>query len=413
MPRRVVPLLAGLALLASASAGADAPLISADTSRIGHIDLYVGDVEGSHARFFEVVGGHRVPVGEVTVDRPTAVELPDSLTWSCTRRTRRFAADVTHPDGSTATARYVVRTPGCADRLVVAAPRRASPGARVAVTITDRWGLGDVAPRLCVRSPTKHRTCRTVRFATGGATAATEQVTLTRDGHWTLDVALAGTHVRRSLAAGVPAAPGATARPAMLVTGDSTVQGIDAWLGDRLRRSFRVVSDFRPGSGIGHDEDRWPAFARREAARVAPAVTVLSIGAMEGFPMRLADGTSVACCRAEWQAEYARRTRGVMTALVRGGRARLLWLTLPTPEDPRRAAISAAVNAVAEWTAADVPGVTVVRVDRVLSPGWTFRRTLRYRGSTRVVRTPDGIHLTPAGAAIATDLVLRALSRPR
>ncbi|MCW2991988.1 MAG: hypothetical protein JWM73_2582, partial [Solirubrobacterales bacterium] len=42
-----------------------------------------------------------------------------------------------------------------------------------------------------------------------------------------------------------------------------------------------------------------------------------------------------------------------------------------------------------------------------------YRRALRYRGRRRVVRTADGIHLTPAGAAIATDMVLRALSALR
>jgi hypothetical protein len=387
-----------------------APLISADTNRLGHIDLYLGDVQGTTGRFFEKVGGHRVPVGQVTVDGPAPAHLVDALTWSCTRRTRNLVADVVHPDGSTASATTAVRTPSCSDRLAIAAPRSAPPGALVTVGVIDRWGLGDVSPLLCVRSPSGRRTCRPVRF--GGRRRSALGVRLTRDGTWRLDVVLAGLHTRRTLAAGFSATPGpARARPNLLVTGDSTVQGIDAVLGDRLRRSFRLVRDFRPGSGIGHDGDHWPRIAVAEARRFEPRVTVVSIGATEGFPMRAPDGTTATCCAAAWQAEYERRVRAVMTALVRDGRGRVLWLMLPTPQDPRRAVIWDVVNTVAIRAAGSVPGVTVVHVERVLSPGGRFRHALRYRGRRRVVRAADGIHLTPAGAAIASDLILRVLSR--
>jgi hypothetical protein len=411
--RRRASLLATLGaltavMLAAPAAGADGPVIAVDPSRLGHIDLLLGDVQGTTGRFFERVGARRIPLGEVTIDGPAAARLTGALTWSCTRRTRRLVVDVIHPDGTTASATYAIRTPGCRDRLIIEAPRSAPPGARIAVGVLDRWGLGDIAPRLCVRSPSGRRACRTVRFASRAR--AELPVRLTRDGAWGLDLVLGRLHTRRALTAGLSTAPGrGPAQPTVLVTGDSTVQGIDAALGDRLRRSVQLVRDFRPGSGISHDD--WPRIAAAEARRFKPRATVISIGATDGYPMRLADGTSVACCAAPWQAEYQRRARAVMTAFVRGGRGYALWLTLPTPQDPRRAAISAVVNAAVERAAATVPGVVIVRLDRVLSPGWRYRRYLRYHGTRRVVRTPDGIHLTPAGAAIATDLILRALSR--
>jgi hypothetical protein len=387
-----------------------APLISADTNRLGHIDLYLGDVQGTTGRLFEQVGGHRVPLGQVTIDGPAPAHLVDALTWSCTRRTRHLVADVVHPDGSTASATTAVRTPGCGDRLAIAAPRSAPPGSVITVGVVDRWGLGDVSPLLCIRSPSGRRTCHPVRF--GGRPRSEVRVRLTRDGTWRLDVVLAGLHTRRNLAAGFSPTPGrAPGRPNLLVTGDSTVQGIDADLGDRLRRSFRLVRYFRPGSGIGHDADHWPRIAAAEARRFEPRVTVVSIGATEGYPMRAPDGTTATCCAAAWQAEYERRVRAVMTSLVRGGRGRVLWLTLPTPQDLRRAAIWDVVNAVAIRAVASVPGVTIVHIERVISPGGRFRHAVRYHGRRRVVRAADGIHLTPAGAAIASDLILRVLSR--
>ena len=127
--------------------------------------------------------------------------------------------------------------------------------------------------------------------------------------------------------------------------------------------------------------------------------------------MRLPRGGSATCCGRAWQAEYARRVRLVMRAFTRDGDGVLVWLSLPAPQDPARAAISRVVNAVVARTAPRVPGVIVAPLDRVLTPGFRFRRAMRHEGRRRVVRTSDGIHLTPAGAAIATELVLRALNR--
>lgn len=399
-----------LGALASAAPAQDAgrPLLSADTHRAGRIAINLADVEGSHGVIYERVGERRIPIGELTVTGPEVARLPDALTWSCTRRTRRLAADVTRPDGTTATATFVVRTPSCRDRLELEAPRSAPPGSRVAVAVTDRWALGDVTPRLCVRSPAGHAVCRAVRFGAGAR--AERRFRITRDGRWGLDLALGRIRTRATIAAGL--APGERQeRPTLLVTGDSTAQGLEVALGDRLRRSVELVADFRPGTAIGHDWDRWPRIAAGQAARYRPRVTVISIGATEGYPMQLRDGTTVPCCEEPWRAEYVRRAQAAMRSFTRGGRGYGLWLTLPAPEDPRRAAISAVINEVTARAAAAVPNTVVVRIDRVLSPGWRFRRVVRYQGRRRVVRMPDGIHLTPAGAAIATDVVLRALSR--
>ena len=51
--------------------------------------------------------------------------------------------------------------------------------------------------------------------------------------------------------------------------------------------------------------------------------------------------------------------------------------------------------------------VDLVRVS--CTPGGRFRQTVTFRGQTIDARQPDGIHLSPAGAAVATTLVVDQL----
>ena len=102
-------------------------------------------------------------------------------------------------------------------------------------------------------------------------------------------------------------------------------------------------SDVRPGTAIGKDTD-WLGRAASQAARVRPRVTVVAIGANEGWPKQTPAGTAVECCGAVWEAEYARRVRTMMRSYLRGGRGRVVWLTLPAPRGERLTPIFDAVN---------------------------------------------------------------------
>lgn len=411
MPRIAV-LLAGIcAALAAAAApvaGADEPFLAADTTHIGTIDLYFLGGPGTRVRFYERVGAEQVVLGDAIVpDDQDAVRLPRATTWRCDRLTRRFEAFAVRADGSVTGGSYDVRTPPCRERLEIAAPRSASPGALIPVVVRDRWGLGGLALRLCAESPAGGRACRAVTLP-AGATEAVRRVRLSRDGRWVLQLGLGGETVRRGVVAGAGAGRFGPARPRLLVTGDSTAQGIDAYLADRLGRTVRVARDFRIGTGISQELDRWPQVAAEQAARFAPRVTVVSIGANDALPMSTADG-QVGCCAAPWQAEYARRARLLMTAYLRNGAGHVLWLRLPTPRDPRRQPPTTAVNAAVTAAASGLPGVTVVPLDTVLSPGGVYRARVRWEGRTLAVRAQDGVHLSAAGTSIAADLVVRTL----
>jgi hypothetical protein len=49
----------------------------------------------------------------------------------------------------------------------------------------------------------------------------------------------------------------------------------------------------------------------------------------------------------------------------------------------------------------------------LLSPGWTFRRSLRRHGRTRKIRDADDIHLTRAGGLITAEALLAQLRADR
>jgi hypothetical protein len=54
-------------------------------------------------------------------------------------------------------------------------------------------------------------------------------------------------------------------------------------------------------------------------------------------------------------------------------------------------------------------GARVIDLVPVSTPGGLFRQTITFRGRTVSARQDDGIHLSPAGAAIAATLVIDRL----
>jgi hypothetical protein len=390
--------------------------MAADASQIGLLTLTAVDM-ASPVRLLEriddrlVLLGTGVPVpGEERLMR-----LQDATTWSCDRRDRYFVATGTRPGGGLALATFSVRTPSCASRFELGAPRRVAVGAVARVRIADRWALGAITPSLCIRAPGKRRACQNARLAAGIAVTRRRFRATTR-GRWRVELRL---RERRVASAIVVAGKGAIAKapPTLLATGDSTMQGLDASLGDELGDAVTLVSDVRIGSAIsrsaaGGIPGAPVAFsaelARAQAARLRQRTTVVSVGAAEGYDMTTPDRTVVACCDAPWQAEYARRVRELMQIYLRNGRGRVLWLTIPLPRAARRVAIVRAVNQAIIAAGANLPVVKILRMDSVFTPDG-YRDVIRYRGRDVAVRDVDGVHLNVAGTAIEASIVAQAL----
>jgi uncharacterized protein len=207
----------------------------------------------------------------------------------------------------------------------------------------------------------------------------------------------------------------ATRRLRVLATGDSMIQIIDGDLQRRLgdRGPISVRSDAHISTGISKPfMFDWVAHARGSARTLHPDVTVMFLGANDGFPMGTRSGRRASCCGGDWVREYARRARRMMRSYARGGAGTVYWLLLPAPRGANFRAVFGPVNRALRAAARSFPGVVhVVDLGATFTPGGRFRQTIRWEGRTVSVRQEDGVHLNVAGASIATTLIIRRMRR--
>ncbi len=399
-------------LAPSTAQAADPPALLGINSQRGHIDLAMLAPSGSRVDFFERIDGQAVQIGSgsagAEVEFASAVALRIA-TWRCDRLERRFVGVATAPDGRQTIARAETRTPDCRDRLEVVVPRKIARGALLPVTVFDRFTLGGTTATVCAGRQGAKARCKTIAL-TEAAPEATARFRVGTDAVWRVRVRHAAGRIERILTVGKAKRPAeAAGLPALLVTGDSLTQGIDAFLSDRLQTAFDVTSDTRPGTGlVKPTATDWPALARSQAAKLKPAVTVLSLGINDGVPI-----AGVECCSPAWSAAYARRARSLMRTYTRGSRGRMLWLTLPLPRDPRFAVISRAVNVGIRQAAAGQESVTLIDLAELLTPGDRYRDAIPIDGQSVRVRAGDGIHLSVAGARYVASVIVTTLQRFR
>ena len=223
-----------------------------------------------------------------------------------------------------------------------------------------------------------------------------------------------------SVMACLTSVPSATAQGAasvgtVLATGDSMIQIVDSFLERRLERrpGVRVHSDARISTGLSKPFLlNWPRHARSQARRLRPRVTVVFIGANDGFPFPARRGGRVACCGRAWRVQYACRARRMMRAYARGGAGQVYWLLLPQARGgPYRRVYPAVNRALRRAARPRGDHVRLVHLNRLFTPHGRYRDVIRHRGRRVHVRQRDGIHLSVAGASIAAGIVARLIRR--
>jgi hypothetical protein len=370
------------------------------TNHVGVVDLYFQQADGAPVTFYECV--HDRPHKLGTVSQPGLLTgLTGAVPWLCGRQQREFRSTTTLSDGRFVRGGATALTPTCAHRFALDAPRRVKRGKAASVRITDRWGIGGLHTRLCITSPSRERHCRDVAFPAAVSTRSVRLRAVER-GHYALDLHVRRFHARAIVAAGVKAVE-VKPLPLLLATGDSTMNGVDGALGDDLGE-FRVRSQSIPGAEIS-DTD-WPAIARTQVKTYRPAVTVMSVGAAEGFPLATPAGSTPACCAPQWIAEYTRRVRSIMRTYRHSGR--VYWETIALPRDPARAGIVKVVDQAFIDAAKDLEGVTVLRMDLLFTPDG-YQETIRDGGRDVDVREDDGVHLNASGTAIEARETAKAI----
>ena len=382
----LIGILAALLLPASAQA----LTLRADRPATGWIGLTASDTaDATHVSFSEA--------GQQLADAAPSgggAAVAHAAIWRCDRLARTFVATATYPDGSTQTAQASITTPSCRKRFALAI-------SRTHIRIGDRWKVGGASVESCIRAPGRASRCTPIVVSARGAS---RKVGARATGVWT--VALDSRHGQR-LRRSFYVRPRGALR--LLATGDSMIQIVDSYLKDRLaRHRIRVRSDARISTGLSKPFLlNWPSHAKRQARGLRPDVTVVFIGANDGFSFG-----SVDCCGDKWVDAYAERVRTMMRAYSRGGRSLVYWLTLPAPRPAQWRPIYPAVNRAIKRAAASFGGaVRVLDIAKTFTPGYRFRTSMTWHGRHQTVRQPDGVHLSPAGASIAETLVERALRK--
>jgi hypothetical protein len=203
------------------------------------------------------------------------------------------------------------------------------------------------------------------------------------------------------------AAPAHAAAPRVLATGDSMMRGVHSHVGAELRGvqevSFR--SELRIGEGITNEP--WGRVARRQVQQHRQRATVAFMGANDGYNM-----VDAPCCGKRWVAKYRARVKRTIRIWTRNGRAEVYWLTLPAAGFGRRIRLFPRINRIIR-RAVTVSGPHAHLVDTwaALSPDGRFHRTMPVDGVEVEIRSPDGVHLRPAGQAIVARLVRDAMLR--
>ncbi|HEX2161735.1 MAG TPA: GDSL-type esterase/lipase family protein [Thermoleophilaceae bacterium] len=295
-------------------------------------------------------------------------------------------------------------------RLWMAAPRRSAVGRQFEMVVrrAARNREGRYVAKLCVAAPALGWTCNRLALRSG-VRRLERRLTAEYPGRWLFEIRNGKQRIRRT----VNVAPRG-GRLKVLATGDSMTQIFDHYLADGLGGRASVRSEAHISTGLSKPSMLdWVAHSRAQARRVKPDVTVVFIGANDGFPMSTPSGATAPCCGDAWVKEYARRAAEMIRAYRRGGVGRVYWLTLPAPRGGSFRTVFGPVNAAIRRAARRTRGAKVVPIDRIFTPGFVYRDSMMWGGRNVTVRQGDGVHLNNAGASIAAQKTIARMRANR
>jgi hypothetical protein len=194
----------------------------------------------------------------------------------------------------------------------------------------------------------------------------------------------------------------------ILVLGDSLSTFVGQQMAAQLADSklADVKSVWRNGTGLTNPAFyNWEAGARSAIRDEQPDVVVMLVGGNERNQMTLR-GKPLLPGTAEWEAEYERRARVVMRAMMQEGVQRVFWSGPPTARDPEWNAVYSDVNDALARAAQAVPGVTYVDLYDEDVP---FAMEATIDGERVVARQRDGIHWTYPGSLPAARAEVDAI----
>jgi hypothetical protein len=153
----------------------------------------------------------------------------------------------------------------------------------------------------------------------------------------------------------------------------------------------------------------WPAHLVTLLVTDHPQVLVVFLGANDDQGLQV-DGAAAAPGTAAWIAAYAQRVDAVLGEATDAG-ARVVWVGMPPMADSDLNAAMQLEDMIYRREVATVPGALYVPSAPVLGNGSGLYQTIGVdlSGEPVALRTPDGVHLTPAGAGLLARTVIEAV----
>jgi hypothetical protein len=205
-------------------------------------------------------------------------------------------------------------------------------------------------------------------------------------------------------------------RLSLLAAGDSEMQILDGYIAqDLASHGVAVTSDARISTGLTKPFlFNWEAHARKQAATLRPDVTVIYMGANDGYSVTGPDGQEISCCSSAWSGGYANLVAEMIRSYLRGNSGRVYWFLLPTPRPANFQALFDALNSGIREAASRFPGrVGLIDANAFFTPENRYRDYMTYQGHGFVIHESDGVHLSAASDEIAARLVVKQLIADR
>ena len=200
----------------------------------------------------------------------------------------------------------------------------------------------------------------------------------------------------------------------VLVVGDSV--GLD--LGQPLVGALGAYGDVttyldgRIDTGLTRpDYFNWPAELHVDLVNQQPQLVIVMIGANDPQGLVTPDG-SISFGQPGWDEAYSARVSAFIAEANAAG-AHLLWVGMPPMQDPGLDAAMKHLNGLVRTQVSETPDGGAAYLSSVPSLGDQNHNYAAYlvdpSGAVTNVRTPDGIHLTPAGGARLAGAVVTAM----
>jgi hypothetical protein len=202
----------------------------------------------------------------------------------------------------------------------------------------------------------------------------------------------------------------------VLIVGDSVGLDLGQPLVNALGAYGTVTTylDGRIDTGLTRpDYFNWPAELQVDLANQQPQLVVVMIGANDPQDLVTKDG-SIRFGQPGWDEAYSSRVSALIAEANASG-AHVLWVGMPPMQDPGLDAALKHLNGLVEAQVSETRYGGAAYLSSVPSLGDQNHNYAAYlpdpSGAVTNVRTPDGIHLTPAGGARLAAAVVSAIQR--